>query len=224
MPEKKRVGRPSKLTQPVATRDGQTITASEALIERLRVGAYREEAARSIGISKVTLYNWLFVGARARQKQLTNAKLTVEERRHVEFLNAVEEAEAQAMLTDWTRLARLGEGGIPQITTVIREKTAREVNAEGAVIERVVERTSETRTTHTLPDATVLMWRLERRWPRYFGRRPDDELQQRQDADAAVDDTQQRAAALSGELRAYLQGMSDAAERSENGSAQSDER
>lgn len=209
----RRPGRPSKLDAVVAERDGQPVTASDAILDRLRVGAYREEAARSVGVSKVTLYNWLLNGARHRQRLLAGDRLTAEQRRYVAFLNAVEEAEAQAMLTDWSRLAQLGAGGIPQVTTTVTEKVVREPDAQGRIVERVVERNTSTKTSHTLPDAQVLMWRLERRWPRYFGRRPDEELVDRQEVDAAVDDTRQRAASLTGELRAYLAGIEDGAQQ-----------
>lgn len=209
----RRPGRPSKLTAVVTQRDGRNITAGEAIIERLRLGAYREESARSVGISKVTLYNWLYAGARARQLALSGTKTTAEQRRYAEFLNAVEEAEAQAMLTDWSRLATLAAGGLAQVTTTIVEKV--ETKPDGS--QHVVERSTRTQTSHTLPDANVLMWRLERRWPRYYGRRPDEELIDRQDADAQVSDTKQRAASLSGELRAYLAGVADSAVH-ENGS------
>lgn len=204
---KRRAGAPSKLGATVQhDADGNPVTAADAMIERLARGAYREEAARSIGVSNKTLYNWLFQGARARQRHLAGSRLTAEQRHYVEFLHAVEQAEAEAMLHDWSLLSLLADGGMPQVTTVERIKVALDDNG----VEQVVERSSETRTSHTLPDASVLMWRLERRYPKHFGRRPDEELHQRQDTDAVVDDTRQRASSLSGEVKAYLAGIADA--------------
>jgi hypothetical protein len=200
----RRRGRPSKLHTVVAVRTEEgkpdvLVRAGEALIERLRAGAYREEAARSVGIAKQTFYNWLYQGAHARHGALRGERLTHEQRDYAEFLDAVEEAEATALLTDWTRLGTLAAGGLPQVT--VTEK----VDPEGRLIERTV------RTSHTLPSENALMWRLERRWPKLFGRRTAVELTGTEGGpiEFDVDDVRARARALADEIRAYQQGIAD---------------
>jgi hypothetical protein len=193
------MARPSTLTAKLTHKDGTTQTVAEAIVERLRAGAYREEAARSVGVRRQSLYNWLYQGALARRlrgDRLTRL-ITANQARCEEFLDAVERAEAQAMLTDWTRLAQLGAGGVAQV--VITEK----VNADGHLIERT------TRTTHTLPDKDVLMWRLERRWPQKFAKRLELTGAEDRDVEADVADTRTRARMLSAEIKAYQQGIVD---------------
>ena len=160
-------GRPTNLGQVVDTHDGRPVTACEALVERLRGGAHREEAARSVGISKASLYDWIKRGALARGRAARGETVERTERRFIQFLDAVEEAEAQAQLTDWSRLGTLAAGGVVQVTT--REKVEMVTDADGKTTERVIERV--TTSDATLPSVAALTWRMERRWPHRFGRR-----------------------------------------------------
>lgn len=203
-------GRPSKLDLPIARRGGGVVTVSDALIDRLAAGALREEAARSIGLAKQTLYNWLHRGALARQAIAAGRQLTPDERRYAQFVDAVEEAEANALLGDWATLGQLAAGGMPQVTTTV--KVVREITDDNVVVEREVERT--TRTSHTLPDANVLIWRLEHRWPHLFGRNAELPTG---DMGENVDDLQTRARALVDEVVAYKAGLDDARAAQEQG-------
>jgi transposase len=82
-------GRPTKLTPDL----------QRQVCDALRRGAYVETAAAMAGVSKVTLYGWLKLGARE------------EEGPHVEFLNAVEKAQAEAEMRDLDRVDAAAEGG-----------------------------------------------------------------------------------------------------------------
>jgi hypothetical protein len=199
----RRPGRPSKLTSVVHVRqldDGssQQVTAADMIVDRLSAGAYREEAARSTGVGKQTLYNWLYAGAQARARLAKGERLTAQERRHAEFLDAVERAEASAIVGDWLTLGRLAAGGL----TVTKRSTKRDGN--GNVVEETV--TTET----TLPDARVLMWRLERRRPDLFGRRSSTgDLDDMPDEGEQVEDVRSRAQQLVAEIDAYRAGLSE---------------
>jgi hypothetical protein len=82
-------GRPSKLTPGL----------QQQVCDALRRGAYVETAAAMAGVSKVTLYGWLKLGARE------------DEGPHVEFLNAVEKAQAEAEMRDLERVESAAENG-----------------------------------------------------------------------------------------------------------------
>src|SRR5687767_5204258 len=78
-------GRPTKLNAEV----------QDAILDAVTVGNYRETAAAAAGISKVTLYNWI-----ARGEEHANAEVVpARERPYVEFLNALERAEAIGEMT-----------------------------------------------------------------------------------------------------------------------------
>jgi hypothetical protein len=157
-------GRPPKLQTIVATLDdGTKVTARDRIIQVLRLGGYVETAAATCGIDKTTIYEWLKVGAAANDahhRQGTPlSKLTTHQRNCMEFSNAVAQAQALAEVDDLATLAELGAGGKHvQVQTTKRDK-------DGNVLE------ATTRTEVTQPNAAVLMWRLERRFPEKYGRR-----------------------------------------------------
>lgn len=192
-------GRPTKLTNTITLPDGRTQTTAEAIIERLRTGAYRAEAARSVGVTYSHMNQWCYEGAKARLAE-NHRPLTRNEKLFRDFLNGVEEAEAQAIFTDWTRLGRMAAGGAERV--VITEKVERVEDPEhkGRFVERLVERT--TRTERTLPDVRALIWRLEHRWPQKFG--PQVQVHVDGEIDHTVLDTKDRARALAAEIKDYL--------------------
>ena len=207
-----RSGPPSKLNDIVSTRrEGDVevpLTAAQVIVERLRFGAWRTEAAKTIRLPRQTLYNWLYAGARARLARLAGHRLTDEQADYLQFLDDVEEAEATSMLTDWTRLGTLAQGGIEQVT--IREKVEVEQLPDGSTMERVVER--NVTTEHTLPDRQALMWRMERRWPTFFGARVAVEHSGGVEVEHTVTDLRERARLLASELRSFQQRVADGEE------------
>lgn len=161
-------GRPSKINTVVATRtteDGtvEQITAADRIVQCIRMGGYIETAAATAAVSKVSVYEWLKVGATANDRHhrqgVPLAKLTAHERRCMEFANAVAEAEALAEMDDVATLAELAGPGRTRTTTTMKR------DGSGDVLEHT------TRTEELDPDARVLMWRLERRHPDRWGRR-----------------------------------------------------
>jgi hypothetical protein len=169
------------------------------IVDRLAAGAYREEAARSTGVGKQTLYNWLYAGAQARARLANGERLNAEQRRYAAFLDSVERAEASAIVGDWLTLGRLAAGGL----SITKRSTKRDGN--GNVVEETV--TTET----TLPDARVLMWRLERRRPDLFGRRSStgDLDDMPDDVENEERDVRSRAQQLVAEIDAFRTGLSE---------------
>lgn len=160
----RRPGRPLRLTEVINAERGTTI--GDRIVQAVAAGNYLETAAATAGINKTTLYDWMRRGARlaADDAEGRRSRFTADERALMEFSNAVGTALAQSEAGDVTNLARLGQGGIPQEVTTIKVAVDRETGETLRELERT------TRTTHTLPDAGVLEWRLERRFRERWGR------------------------------------------------------
>jgi hypothetical protein len=167
-------GRPSGLDDVVRERDGQPVTAAEAIIELVRTGMPPMHAASSVGFVREIYSGWLRNAARAR-KRLLAWEHGVEGAQEpsdkdlvlAEFLDSMESAASTAMATEWTRLGMLAAGGLPVEKTVTTVKVA--VDDKGN--ETVIERTTKTEREKTLPSVQALTWRMTRRWPEVFGDR-----------------------------------------------------
>lgn len=146
-------GRPTKIDQVLDTRGGQPVTVADTIVSAVRAGNYIETAAALAGITKPTLYDWLNTGSNAAMK---GGKLTAQERRCMEFSNAVGRAMAESEAEDVAGLAALARG-VTRVERIV-------VDAEGNELSRttVAERTP--------PNDKVLMWRLERRFGERWGR------------------------------------------------------
>ncbi len=108
------MARPSKLTQIVRIRpDGTKVTAAEQVVERIELGLDRKAAADSCGIARRTLYNWIMNGARVRALQAQGAlpKPKVGEAALIEFMHALEKAEANAELSRLGIIQQVAKGG-----------------------------------------------------------------------------------------------------------------
>lgn len=192
------MGRPLTLGMTHRVRDdGSRETVGDAIASAIRAGNYVETAAKRIGVSKVTVYAWMQRGARAR-RQAIRSETTVPptERIFVDFLNSIEEAEAFSEAQDVALMASLARGGIVERTTTIETSDGREVK-------RTVKE------THTLPSERVLMWRLERRFPKRWGHAGS--LDGSGDG-APLVPREDRAASLAAELRGFAAGV-EAAEQ-----------
>lgn len=186
--------------------DGTKVTVADAIARAIAEGNYVETAAKLAGVSKVTVYDWLKRGARARMRAIkTDSPIARADRPYVAFLNAVDEAEAEAEARDVRSLANLGNGGIHVETVTVKVA----VDAEGN--EKELERT--TRTERTLPDARVLMWRLERRHTERWGRLGSLEVTGPNGAPPLSAD--ERAKSLAAAMEEYLQGVADGDARAE---------
>lgn len=149
-------GRPSPIDKTIGHRDVDgtpvPVTVFDRIVSALRAGNYIEGAAASAGMSKQAVYDWMKLGARTRLANTPDKDRTTHERRCVEFLDAVAEAEAAWEAQANTTLEQLSRGGIPVETVTVK------VDGKGKVIERT------TKTTATLPDAATIKWRLKRRF------------------------------------------------------------
>lgn len=167
--ERRRRGRPSEIDS-VIGRHPHThdpVTVSDRIIETIRLGGYMETAAARAGVHKQTVYGWLDTGAKTfKRLNAGTAKpsdLTEHEWRCLEFSEAVDLAEADSEVEQLALLAELGQGG-RQVTSTTTRTTPGPQGAPDVVVDRT------TKTETLLPDARVLMWRLERRHPARYGR------------------------------------------------------
>jgi len=147
-------GRPQKLTQQI----------QDTIVAAIRHGNYIETAAAMAGVHKDTFYNWLYKGANAKEGDKKNQP-------YKKFSDAVQEALAASEALAVAAINKVGEPhDVVKIRTVrkplyengrpVLDEQKRQVYIE----ETVTERTRET-------DWRALAWRLERRFPRHWGRR-----------------------------------------------------
>lgn len=143
-------GRPTKLTAKLRDR----------IADAIRAGNYVETAAALAGVSKKTLYNWMRRGARARYRaDGTPYKV---DRPYVEFLHAVEKAQAEAIDRDLSVIDRAAQGG--RTIRTVKRKFERDGD-DLQLIEEILE------VKEAAPEWHAAAWRLERRNPAMFGRR-----------------------------------------------------
>lgn len=155
--------------------DGTPITIADRITEYVRTGQFIELAAAAVGVKKDTLYSWLKNAARtrlrAKGRPLNQLDLSTYQKDCIEFSDRVLMAASQwANKANWD-LERLGRGGIPVTKTTVTERFKIDPNDNEHLIERVRVTVNET----TLPDKQVLMWRLERRLPNFYGARVEIE-------------------------------------------------
>lgn len=211
-------GRPSNIDKIVGYRDVEgepfPVTAFERIVAALRIGTFLEPASAAAGCDKHTVYGWLRTGARCIAKAAAagldlddqTLGLTTHERRCVEFSTAVLEADASWDVQANTTLDRLARGGLRTTKTTVKQER-REVidvdNPNGPPAIEYVEIERTVTTEELAPNASVLMWRLTRRFPNRYIATPHD-----------LDDpfsVEEAAQDLAEELRAYLAGVDDAA-------------
>lgn len=148
------MGRPTKIDAVLEERrDGSKVTVADRIVEAIRAGNYVETAAALAGVDKTTFYDWLNTGANAVNK---TGKLTVKEQHCIEFSHSVARAMAESEAEDVAGLAALARG-ITRVERVVVDERGNELSRT-VVAERI------------LPDAKVLMWRLERRFGERWGR------------------------------------------------------
>lgn len=158
--------------------DGAEVTVQDRVTETLKVGLFLHDAAARIGIGQDTLRRWITEGTRLSRDILsgrrTNADLDMEERNRIGFAQAVAEAEAEGKMILMGLAHRLSVGGmqVEEITVTEHEPIEPIFDQDGHIVlsGRPGHRDVRTTTKTTLPDPTMIRWRLERRWPEDFGR------------------------------------------------------
>ena len=153
-------GQPTKLDKPCRTLDdGTTVTTGEHLIDCIRLGLDYQRAADSAGISRTTLHYWRLNAARHRATETQGGTLNPKERVLVDFLDSLEEAEAEAEASRLEIIRGAAKGGHRMVRTTVKYDKA------GDVVETV-----ET-TEHLRPEWTAAAWFLERRISERYARR-----------------------------------------------------
>lgn len=199
-------GRPPSLDTIVRTRkDGTPVTASEHVLDRIRLGADFDDATSGANITRQTLWNWRRAGGNARAKHAQGITLNDNEQRYAAFLDALESAEAETELSRLAVVTRAGEGGM--VVTRTRRRTQRQpiTTPQGQPQRYAMIVVEEITTTETLrPEWQAAAWFLERRFPEKYRRRYEMEVS---DNGRSADDA---ARDLADNLRSYMQGIADA--------------
>lgn len=126
----------------------------------IRAGNYQETAAVAVGISKATYHGWKARGLEARAIIEATGGLPEDkagERLFLEFLDAVEEARADAESEAIQTLLRLAHGG-----EVIEVEVHLDPDTEEKVGETI---------RFSKPDRQAIAWYLERSFPERYGKR-----------------------------------------------------
>lgn len=94
----------------------------EAITTMLRAGAYVDDACRSVGIHKATFYNWLQRGNVQRERLNAGLEIEPKEEQFLEFLDAVEEADAEGIIGHLMNIDHAAKTGTWQASAWILER------------------------------------------------------------------------------------------------------
>jgi hypothetical protein len=150
-------------------------------------------------VSAEQAYGWLRTAGkiriRAQGREIEDLDLTPLEGLCLEFSDGVMQASSTWEAAALRTLDQLGSGEITITTTKTREV----IDAKtGDVRERIVTTTER----QLAPSATVLMWRLERRFPQRYGKNAEPEYY-------PTLSEEERADALIQSLTSYLEGINN---------------
>ncbi len=193
-----RMGRPSEFDRIVCHReDGTPVTAGEHVVERMELVNDLKVSAASAGVSNTALYQWRLDGARLRAIEAQGKRtLTERERVFVDFVNALERAEAAWEVGRLSIIQGAAEGGYQH--EKVTEKWEM-VDGELRLTEKTVVRWTAD------PQWTAAAWQLERRKPQKYGRR----MALTDGEGGPLIPQDEAARGLADSLREYLTGVED---------------
>lgn len=164
MAKKKDLGITAKGTKKKATQ-GRKIIISEEIIKNiifsLKAGCYLETAAAYAGISKNTLFQWLKRGRREKRRLAADGrrKMIKSEAQFVILVDAVTRAMSESEVRDVSVIAQAANGGHRVTETKVKK------DSKGNLIsEETVEKAMP-------PQWQAAAWRLERKFPKKWGKR-----------------------------------------------------
>lgn len=88
----------------------------------LTAGAYVEDACRSVGIHRATFYNWIQRGNIQRERLAAGLKVEPEENLFLEFLDTVEQADAEGIISHVMNIDNAAKNGTWQASAWILER------------------------------------------------------------------------------------------------------
>lgn len=171
--------------------DGSPIMVADRVAEALRLGAHIGDASVRAGVSRELLRQWMRNGNRINAALDAGSRLegdlNDQERAELHLARTAEAALSEGKLLMLALLDRLSRGAEVRTVTV-------RLDANGNEVDRYE------RTEQHVPDAAVIRWRLERRWPEEWAPKPRLEVTGPGGAPLAVD-VQTRARELAQALR-----------------------
>mgnify|MGYP003642701083 CR=1 FL=1 len=111
-PAKKKAGRKTLLNE----------ARLEAITTLLRAGSYIDDSCKSVGISVGTFYNWMSRGQVQRERQTAGLEIEEKETPFLEFLEAVEVADAEGIVGHVMNIDHAAKNGAWQASAWILER------------------------------------------------------------------------------------------------------
>lgn len=145
------------LTQVAVRSDDRVMSAGQRILTSLAAGNYIETAAKAAGISVATLREWLAEAAALSTSGSPTHRLTKTEQALMAFGAAVADADAkwESRMVGYLEALSTGEGERVIVTEV--------TDQAGKITE------TKRRVEKLLPDAALIRWRLERKYPDRYG-------------------------------------------------------
>lgn len=133
----------------------------EKIINAIASGTYFETACTYAGISAACGKDWLM---RGRGTHPTRPQQPI----YINFVNAVEKAQADSEALRVARIKQAGQGGQVVTEEIVEEPGEIITQTDGTIIERPGK--TRTRRTYTHAQWQADAWYLERRYPQRWGR------------------------------------------------------
>ena len=94
----------------------------EAITTMLRAGSYVDDACRAVGIHRATFYNWMQRGNVQRERLNAGLEIEPDEQIFLEFLDTVEEADAEGIIGHLMNIDHAAKNGTWQASAWILER------------------------------------------------------------------------------------------------------